>query len=698
MKSFYFATIAFIVCCFGQIHDYYVSSKYGNDKTGNGTKSNPFETIQTAQNVVKSLIQTLSKNSFNENISINIDNSGYYIGINPISIEDSLIGFSNKNFIIYQATNSNEPPSIHGDCLIIPSNKWNIINKINGLTLFQTNLKSEQNNLPPNGFIFEIFMNEIRMNISKSPLYKYIYLNSTSKIIETDNKNITIIDKLLSTNFSNDLLTLVYEDWTSSYHFINNIQYNSLTGKINITLKTSPVTWVNDPGSGSRFYLINNPQLLTTPNTFYYNRTSFDLFILLNQSNISNNDYIRIPKNVELLSIKSNWTTKKVERILFRNLHFAYTAPDFSTCFNSSCMGPGQSAADLPTATIHTVNVDSILFDNVNISHTGGYALWFDSGSINCYYKNSKITDLGAGGIRIDGDIVVVNISIHNNYLLNGGHIFEAGAGILAGQYAFSNITNNEIAYFRQSGISSGCSAHYGPTPVQNINIARNHIHDLGEWILSDMGCIYTSGEMRNSFYENNICHDVYSFDYGGWGLYADQATRYAVFRNNIVYNTKTAGNHQHFGLDNIYVNNIYAFNSLFYHNADGSIRSSQHAGMCNQTNPKGQCSSFTFITNIVYTNTTWGYPILWDEFHVGWGNMTVDGNLYWSIQQKNNLTFPDNCTIQQWVKQGKDVQHALDDPLFVDAENYNFALKPGSPAIGLGFHPIDTTNIGPDW
>jgi hypothetical protein len=35
-------------------------------------------------------------------------------------------------------------------------------------------------------------------------------------------------------------------------------------------------------------------------------------------------------------------------------------------------------------------------------------------------------------------------------------------------------------------------------------------------------------------------------------------------------------------------------------------------------------------------------------------------------------------------------------DPLFVDPLNYDFRLRPESPAFKLGFQPIDTSAVGP--
>ena len=103
-------------------------------------------------------------------------------------------------------------------------------------------------------------------------------------------------------------------------------------------------------------------------------------------------------------------------------------------------------------------------------------------------------------------------------------------------------------------------------------------------------------------------------------------------------------------------------------------------------------------LTNIMFTTDTWNYDILGDSSQTLWKNMSVNGNTYWSVKQGENITFPDGLSIQQWNAEGKDVKHAISDPLFVDAEHYNFNLLPGSPALALGFEQINTQNVGPDW
>ena len=67
----------------------------------------------------------------------------------------------------------------------------------------------------------------------------------------------------------------------------------------------------------------------------------------------------------------------------------------------------------------------------------------------------------------------------------------------------------------------------YGPTNTKNTSTVFNHIHHIGEGWLSDMGCVYTLGHQPQSEIRNNVCHDVQSYNYGGW--YVNNMHRVAI-------------------------------------------------------------------------------------------------------------------------------------------------------------------------
>ena len=92
------------------------------------------------------------------------------------------------------------------------------------------------------------------------------------------------------------------------------------------------------------------------------------------------------------------------------------------------------------------------------------------------------------------------------------------------------------------------------------------------------MGCVYTLGIQPGTEIYNNICHDVDSYNYGGWGLYLDEGSSYITHKNNIVYSTVAAGVHQHYGESNLITNIILG--NVNTHNLDAAFRSSQWAGM----------------------------------------------------------------------------------------------------------------------
>jgi hypothetical protein len=186
------------------------------------------------------------------------------------------------------------------------------------------------------------------------------------------------------------------------------------------------------------------------------------------------------------------------------------------------------------------------------------------------------------------------------------------------------------------------------------------------------MGGVYTLGASEGTTVSNNHIHHVFSFDYGGWGLYTDEGSFGIVEENNLVYACKNSGFHQHYGKDNIIRNNIFALN----------IRSQLQATRIEEHR------SISFTNNIIYFDRGTLLSSNWHKF-----NLLTDYNLYWDTRTKE-IMFAER-TFTEWKKSGKDIHSIIADPQFENPAGYDFRLKSQSAARKIDFVPFDYSKAG---
>ncbi len=443
-----------------------------------------------------------------------------------------------------------------------------------------------------------------------------------------------------------------------------------------VTLAQKRQEWGDD--RKVRYWVENAPDALDAPGEWYLDRRGGSLIYKPFVGEDIRRAEMVAPVLPQLVRFEGDASSARfVHDITLRGLTFAYT--DWTMPADGYV--DNQAGFDQPAA-VELAGAKDCSIERCLFTHLGQYAVEVHRGSRNVRILGNVMTDLGAGGVKIGdptlpktGADLTSGNRVSDNRILDIGKVYPAAVGVWVGQSSENEISHNEIGNTYYTGISVGWTWGYGATAARGNRLEFNHIHDIGRGLLSDMGCIYTLGVQPGTVERYNLCHDVtrYVHGYGGWGLYTDEGSSNILIENNVVYRAEDGGFHQHYGAENLVRNNIFAFGRT------AQIR---------RTRPEPH-RSFTFEHNIVYWDLGALLDGSWDD-----GNYDFDHNLYFRTDGK---PFPfAKWSFEEWQKRGQDVHSRVVDPLFTDADNADFTLRPGSPADNIGFQPIDLKEVGP--
>lgn len=426
----------------------------------------------------------------------------------------------------------------------------------------------------------------------------------------------------------------------------------------------------------SSYYVSNYRKALDAPGEWFLQQDGW-LYYIPQQGETPENVSCTVPVMEQFLIIKGT-EQKPVRHVRFENLRFETSG--FRTPVNGY---EGRQAAAQIEATIMLDHVENIEFLNCDIAHTGLHGIWFRENCSFSKVEHCHLYDLGGGGVKIgainilEGKSVTNHIILNNNIIQHGGYVFPSAVGVIIFNASDNQVTHNDIADFRYTGISSGWIWGYAYSPTVRNKIEFNHIHHLGWGELSDMGGVYTLGDSEGTTVSNNVIHHVYSSGYGGWGLYTDEGTSDILMENNLVYACKSAGFHQHYGKNNIIRNNIFA---LIDTSAIQVSRVEDHL-------------SYTFTNNIIYQENGEIISDVWGGDNGTKINVDYDYNCYWKVGDPSPEFY--GLSFAEWQKSGKDKNSIIANPHFVDLVNYDFHFRNTSNARKINFKPFDYTKAG---
>jgi len=645
----------------------YVSTS-GND-TGPGTKESPLASLNGA---VRKLRTLRSLQAFDGPVEVIIGNGVYFL-TEPVVLDTDDSGTA-KSPVTFRAEEGAHPVFYGGK-------------RIQGFeklseTLWQTKIPE----VAEFGWYFEqLYVNGKRAVRAKSPNSGFYFLKDVSETIldKGEGRFPELAVQRLSiykdgaanvASFSKDdydhAVITFYHKWDNTRKQITGFKKDS---SMLFTVGQGMKPW-NMLDKKTRYIIENYRAALDTCGEWYLDRSGYLYYMPVPGETIQNLEVIA-PVTGHFITIQGEEKTgKKVENIRFEGLSFQVSGYKMPVLGNE----PAQAAAPVD-AVVMADFAKNIQFVNCEIAHTGTNAVWFRKACTNCSIEHCYLHDLGAGGIKIGNFVrpemaedLTRNIVVDNNIIRSGGFVFPCAVGVTLFHASDNQITHNEIADFRYSGISVGWVWGYTGSLSKRNKIEFNHIHHLGWGELCDMGGVYCLGESEGTTVSNNVVHHVYSFDYGGWGLYTDEGSTGIVMENNLVYNCKSSGFHQHYGKENIIRNNIFA-NNL---NAQlQATRVEDHL-------------SFTFSNNVVWFSTG-------DLLSSNWGKVNIqsDKNCYWDTRTKD-VRFG-KLTFAEWQKSGKDVHSLIADPEFANPSSFDFRIKNKAAMHKIGFSVFDYLQAG---
>jgi hypothetical protein len=187
-------------------------------------------------------------------------------------------------------------------------------------------------------------------------------------------------------------------------------------------------------------------------------------------------------------------------------------------------------------AAIRLKGCRNVAFDRCTVRDLGTFAFDIADGCWNITLSRNRLTGLGGGGIRINGGDKnspplrrTGDNTISDNIIGPYGEIYPSAVGVLL-MHTFGNtVSHNEIHHGWYTGVSVGWEWGYQQSVSRDNVIAYNHIHHIGQGLLSDMGAIYTLGLSPGTVLRNNLIHDIDANQYGGWGIYNDEGSSHIL-------------------------------------------------------------------------------------------------------------------------------------------------------------------------
>jgi len=427
-------------------------------------------------------------------------------------------------------------------------------------------------------------------------------------------------------------------------------------------------------------------------------------------------EYIRVEGKID----HDGPTDTPVRNLVFRGLTFTHGRRDLWDADHDGLgLQHDWEMYDRANALMRFRGAEGCAVEDCAFVNTSGTGLRLDLHCRNIRVAGNTLAQIGGTGILLSGyGPGKKDVNGHNevigNHVHHTGRMYWHGAGIFITQSGHNRIANNLIHHTPYNGlVISGArmlthstkrdsqrtirwqevdhACRYPKTlPYLHANrnvVEYNEIHHCMER-LGDGNAIYISGAGVGNVIRRNYVHHILGAHTAA-AIRTDGCQTGTTMTENIVYKSANAGfivKYDNDCTNNIIVDVLGVTTSYVSKAPRGHIAVSGKREMA----PKGA----RMQRNIFYQSQGAArfYQALGRGRKPEWmEDNSVDHNLYFNAADaahaKRALALHRACRA--------DAHSIVADPLFVDPAKGDFTLKPNSPALKLGFTPIDMSRIG---
>jgi parallel beta-helix repeat protein len=423
-------------------------------------------------------------------------------------------------------------------------------------------------------------------------------------------------------------------------------------------------------GAGDRYFVENVLEELDCPGEWCLDRQSGRLFYWP-LAGITPDSEIVAPVLGRIIEILGDAAAHKpVSHLRFSGLVFQDA--DYSPDDGCEGYGMGNDGA------VYLKAANDCTIENCTLRNVGKYAVCVSGGRGNVI-RGNDIAYGAEGGILL---LTTARNTVLDNHIHHCGAVYKhIGGVILEGPGTDDNrVAHNAIHDISRYGVSLKNPGSRNVIEFNRILNTNLETFDTGGIEVTQHEKLFRSG----STIRNNIVGDTVGYSSDGprpvflsWSIYLDSYAGGYTVTNNICFRSAHGGIMLQGGKDNRVENNIFVdgrYTQGFISNFDG--------------NSTGQTLRWNIFA---YRDPK---AVLFSVGSLSPEVIQANHNLYFHAGSAMPV-FPGTGKLADWQKRGFDQDSVVADPLFVDVDRDNSALRPDSPALKLGLQPIDTSKIG---